>query len=179
LDDVAGWFERFSNRKIYHVVTVDVLDQLADSDLEQALIDYVGTKIGNDFQRQREIAWGLKPGLRALYITWLVEAEVNNGGFNQFYWNSAGQFASDAPDAFAYFSAQQHAELMREANRVRAAEANAIKKYQDLGTVKAFSASYGESKLEPLDDRFYRLGENLSALRVAKIRANPGDFIGS
>jgi hypothetical protein len=67
---------------------------------------------------------------------------------------------------------------MREANRVRAAEANAITKYQDQGTIEALSASYDESKLGPLDDRFYGLTENLSAMRVAKIRATRDDFTG-
>ena len=104
---------------------------------------------------------------------------MNNGGFNQYYWNSAGQFANEAPNAFDYFGAEQYAALMREANRVRGAEANAMDKYQDLGTMEAFSASYDESGLGPLDDRFYKLTENLSAVRVAQIRAMPNDFTGA
>ncbi len=178
-DAIAKSLEEFRNRKIYDAITVDLLNQLADSDLEQALIDYIGTKFGDDYVREREIISGLKPGLRALYITWWVEAEVNNGGFNQYYWNSAGQFANEAPNAFEYFGAEQYAALMREANRVRAAEANAMDKYEDLGTMEAFSASYDESRLGPLDDRFYKLTENLSAVRVAKIRAMPDDFTGA
>jgi hypothetical protein len=111
LDDaIAKSLENFRNRKIYHVVTVDLLDQLADSELEQSLIDYIGTKIGDEYEREQEVVSALNVGLRALHITWWVEAEVNNGGFNQYYWNSAGQFANEAPDAFAYFGAEQYAE---------------------------------------------------------------------
>ena len=98
-------------------------------------------EVGDDYKVEREIISGLKPGLRALYITWWVEAEVNNGGFNQYYWNSAGQFANEAPNSFEYFGAEQYAALMREANRVRGAEVNAMDKYQDVGTMEAFSAS--------------------------------------
>jgi hypothetical protein len=68
---------------------------------------------------------------------------------------------------------------MREANRVRAAEADAMKKYTDLGTTESFRASCDERKLGPLDERFFGLTENLSALRIAKIRATRGDFAGS
>jgi hypothetical protein len=173
LDDaIAKSLEEFRNRKIYEVVTLDLLDQLSDSQLERALIDYIYTKIGKGSARELDVVRRLKMGLRALYITWWVEAEVNNGGFNQYYWNSAGQFADEAPDAFAYFGAEQCAELMREANRVRAAEAAAIEKYRDRETIEAFSESHRESKLGPLDKRFYALAENLGAMKVAKIRAH-------
>jgi hypothetical protein len=173
LDDaITKSLEQFRNRKIRSVVTVDLL-------LEQSLIDYISVKIGDKFEQEREIVSALKVGLRALYITWWVEAEVNNGGFNQYYWNSAGRFADEAPNAFVYFGAEQYAELMREANRVHAAEFDAIDKHQSMGTIEAFSASYGESKLGPLDDRFYALTENLSAMRIAKIRAMRDDFTGA
>jgi len=66
LDDaIAKSLERFRNRKIYDAITVHLLNQLTDSDLEQALIDYIGTRLGDDYKREREIISGLKPGLRA------------------------------------------------------------------------------------------------------------------
>jgi hypothetical protein len=103
---------------------------------------------------------------------------VNNGGFNQYYYNTDDRFASDAVAAFEYFGAAEHAVLMREANAIRAGEAASLKKYKDVGTIEAFSESYEHSKLGPLDDRFYKLGENLSQLRVARIRATPEQFSG-
>ena len=38
-DAIAKSLERFRNRKIHNAITVDLLNQLTDSDLEQALID--------------------------------------------------------------------------------------------------------------------------------------------
>ena len=109
-------------------------------------------------------------------MTWGVEAEVNNGGFNQYYWNPSGQLAGQAVDAFKFFSAHKHAELMREANKIHAAEKESIRKLKDKGTSEAFSESYDVTKLGPLDDRFYKIDENLSALRIAKIRSSPALF---
>ena len=43
---------------------------------------------------------------------------------------------------------------------------------------RRYEASYDVSKLGPLDERFYGLDENLSALRIAKIRASPELFSG-
>jgi hypothetical protein len=109
-------------------------------------------------------------------VTWGVEAEVNNGGFNQYYWNSTGQFSDQAVAAFEFFSAHEHAELMREANAIRAEEKAKMDKFKDEGTVEAFSESYQVSELGPLDDRFYKIDESLSTLRIAKIRSEPALF---
>jgi hypothetical protein len=67
---------------------------------------------------------------------------------------------------------------MREANAIQAAEATSMQKYRQRGTIEAFSESYKETKLSPLDGKYYALTENLSALRIAKIRATPSDFLG-
>ena len=50
----------------------------------------------------REAAVGVKalsPGERVFLYVWNLEAEVNNGGFEQFYLNSAGDNAIETPVA--------------------------------------------------------------------------------
>lgn len=175
---VASSIEEFKNRNIYKQLTPEVLAAIPDQKLEQAVVDYVHRKIGDNYGREREIVGGLPAGTRALYITWIVEAEVNNGGFNQYYWNSASQFSDQAVAAFEFFSAEKHADLMREANRIRSLEAVRMQEFKDRGSVEAFSESYEATKLGPLDDRFYEIEEDLSALRIAKIRASPALFSG-
>lgn len=61
---------------------------------------------------------------------------------------------------------------------MRAAEKDQIDKFKAQGTLEAFSESYKFSKLDALDERFYKIDEDLSALRVAKIRAEPSLFVG-
>jgi hypothetical protein len=157
-------------------LTPEILKAIPDDKVEQAVIDYVSGRIGEDYDHEREIVAKLPIGAQALYITWWVEAEVNNGGFNQYYWNSSGQFADQAAEAFEFFSAHEHAALMREANSVRAMEAEKMKQFKDRGSMEAFSESYKESQLGPLDEKFYGTKENLGALRIAKIRSSPEFF---
>ena len=152
------------------------LAAIADDAVEYAILDYVHAKMEGHYDQETEFLATLPPGIRALYVTSGVEDEVNNGGFNQYYWNSDGKFADEAVAAFEFFAAHKHAELMREANRIHAAEQAEIEKFKEQGTLQAFSDSYKVSKLGPLDERFYKIDENLSALRVAKIRADPGSF---
>jgi hypothetical protein len=169
--------EDFQNRKIYTSLDIETLQSIADDDLEQAVVDYVCEKIENAGEERIAIA-ALSDGNRALWHTWVLDGEVNNGGFNQYYWNTNGLFSEQAVEAFRFFGATNHATLMQKANTVRAEEEIAMKKYRDENTLVSFSASYDESKLGPIDDEYYSLDEVLSALRIAKIRQSPELFIG-
>jgi hypothetical protein len=175
---IAKSIEKFEKRPIYKRLTPAVLASIPDAEVEQAVFDYAVSKIGDQDEREREVVLALPTGVRFLYVTSIVKGEVDNGGFNQFYWNSSGQFAPDASDAFEFFAATKHASLLREANEIHAREQVEIQKFKDKNTVEAFSQSYDVSKLGPLDDRFYKTDEDLSKLRVAKIRSAPELFSG-
>jgi len=176
--DIAASVKAFANRKIYARLDPSTLRSIPDSDVEQAIFHYVTSKLDGHYDQQGEIVRRLSAGVRATYLTWILEAEVNNGGFNQYYFNTDGEFALEAADAFQYFGASEHAALMREANSVRAAEATEMAKFKKKGTLEAFSESYEHSKLGPLDARFYKLSENLRQLRIARIRQMPEQFSG-
>jgi hypothetical protein len=177
-ESIEAAFEAFRNRTTYTSLDPETLASIPDDDLEQAVVDYIFSKLEDHYDQEEQIISALPAGARALYLTWIVEAEVNNGGFNQYYWNTGGCFAAEAVTAFRFFGAHEHAALMQEANAVRAAEADAISEFEEQGTLEAFSESYEVSKLGPLDERFYQLGEGLSTLRIAKIRELPEEFSG-
>lgn len=176
-DSFQSFLDDFENRTIYTSLDPETLRNIADDDLEMAISDYVFHKMESGADEDTVIS-SLSEGNRALWLTWIVEAEVNNGGFNQYYWNTDGKYSSEAVSSFEFFSASKHAALMREANIVHEAEASAIQKLKDKNSLEAFSDSYEVSKLGPLDDRFYELEEDLSALRIAKIRQSPELFTG-
>jgi hypothetical protein len=176
--ELKKMFEDYENRKVYTSLSPEILASIADDDLEQAIVDYVVGKLKDGAQEEMVVA-ALPPGIRAFWLTWNVESEVNNGGFNQYYWNTGDRFSTQAVEAFQFFSAPEHARLMQEANAIRAQEAQAINQLKQAGTLEAFSESYKLSKLSPLDERFYELKEDLPALRIAKIRAAPESFSGN
>jgi Domain of unknown function (DUF4375) len=174
---ISKTLDEFTNRTRYQNLDVSTLESIADEKVEQAIIDFVGSKIDDNYAREKEIVEQLSPGVRALYVSWWAEAEINNGGFNQYFWNSAGQFANLAPASFEFFDARAHAALMYEALLIRQAEAETMKTFKSKDSLEAFSESYKHTKLNPLDQRYYKLSENISALRVAKIRQHPELFV--
>jgi len=70
------------------------LASIADDQVEYAILDYVYARIKG--HEEAEVLATMPAGIRALYVTSGVEDEVNNGGFNQYYWNSTGKFADQA-----------------------------------------------------------------------------------
>ena len=53
---------------------------------------------------------------KTLATIWALEAEVNNGGFDQFFFNSGGDLAFYAPTALRAIGAERMADLAQEAN---------------------------------------------------------------
>lgn len=166
--------DEVQNRPMYESLDVNTLAGIADEKLEQAIIDFVDamlTSRGAD-EDEVQVLSSLPAPTRALYLTWAVESEVINGGFIRYYWSWMGQFADEAVAAFEFFSAHKHAYLMREANRTHAEEV------ASSGAQRGPDAAetYFSTRLHVLEDRFYNLDESLSALRIAKVRADPSAF---
>lgn len=53
---------------------------------------------------------------RAFVCVWSAWGEIGNGGFDQFYFNTSGDWAVDTPLAFRLIGANQTADLIEEAN---------------------------------------------------------------
>jgi len=58
----------------------------------------------------------LSPHEKVFQCVWGFEAEVNNGGFNQYYFNSAGDHAAETVKSLEVIGANQTANLVRRAN---------------------------------------------------------------
>ncbi|MGC4064783.1 MAG: DMP19 family protein [Polyangiaceae bacterium] len=176
---LAASLEAFKNRKRYETLNPEILRSVPDADVEQAIIDFIEdrTKLAGGDTRQALDA--LSDGFRAVYATWWVEAEVNNGGFNQYFWNASGAFACDAVAGFDRIGLPQLARLMERAIAIRNEDAHEIGRFKDRGTLEAFSESYENNRLNDLDQEFYALEADVSAARIRFIRDNAELFRGT
>lgn len=165
---ISAAMETQTDPMIYKELTPAILASIPDNIVEQAIVDFVAAKAAADPEHRREIVAKLPVGAQATYITVGLEREIRAGGFDRYYSSDAGQFADQAAEAFEFFSAHEHAALMREANSVRAMDAERRKQ----------GGSGAKSQLAPLDAQYRALKEDMSALRIAKIRAMPGFFSG-
>src|SRR5215471_12031523 len=93
----------------------DQLEALTDDELVDAAVEYVSRKVGADAENRLELLNRLPEGLRAFFAVWLVDAEVNNGGFCQYFWNRGDSGVGVAVFGFRLLGADDHAALMEEA----------------------------------------------------------------
>lgn len=66
---------------------------------------------GENFERLDEVD-------KILITIWGLEADVNNGGFDQYYFNGSGDLAFYASDALQAIGAHQMASIVASANQV-------------------------------------------------------------
>lgn len=171
--------EKFNNRPVHSSLTAEVIDNTSDEDLLQTVFDDLTRKLPKDYEKEKQTVLGWTKSQQAIYVIWVFEGEVNNGGFNQFYYNSSGQFADLVPGALRLIGANRFADLAGKANKTYLKEYKRITKYQD-GSTEGFSKSYEDNPLDKFDDTFYGLykKENLQQLQVDFVRRNKQDFIG-
>jgi hypothetical protein len=144
--------------------------------IEEAVMDRVLSAIGNDWQREAAIVQRLSPGMRAFYTSRVLDNEVRQGGFHQYFWDSSGALAEEALAGLELMGAKQHAALLREAMELARAEEPLMRKLKESGTQEAFKESYKHTKQAALDKRFYGL-KSLSAYRMEYVRSHPQQFV--
>jgi len=178
LEQSKNSIDKFNNRKIHKELTTEILDSISDDELEQAIFDNIYEVIGDDFENELKNVKKLSKGQQALFSTWIIEGEVNNGGFNQFYFNSSGQYAEMAEVGFMTIRAVKFSELTKRANKIYSKNKERLEEFDD-GTMESFSESYKDNPLNDLDTEFYNLydSEKIGELRIKYIRENKNEFI--
>lgn len=158
-------------------LTASILDTIPNDQLLQTVFDHLSQTMPNN-QEEYEAVMHWNKSKQAIYMIWLLEGEVNNGGYNQFYFNSSGVFAKHLPGALRLVGAHKYAALTQQANDIYEAENEKITQHQD-GTLEGFSKSYEDNPLNELDDRFYALSdqEDLAQLQIDYIRKHKQDFV--
>jgi hypothetical protein len=176
--ELLGWMRSFAQRKRYTRLTVEILAAIPDEELEQAVLDFVSCKLATGKGDPRKKLMSLPPAFRAVYATNALEGEVNNGGFNQFFFNSLAELAPDAVAGFDLMGVPAAARLTERAIEIRKQDEPRLKKlFKGARSIVAFSASYEGNPLGALDKELYALGDELRKARVRFIRENAELFV--
>ena len=126
----------------------------------------------------REAAVGVKalsPGERVFLCVWNLEAEVNNGGFDQFYRNSAGDNAIETPVALREIGATQAAAIAEAANGVFGPSGPPSDRDARTAALERLG-SLAIDALDALDARFFEYPDDLAALLTTFVERNREQF---
>lgn len=108
-----------------------------------------------------------------------LHAEVINGGFNQYYYNSDGERAERARETFIKLGAMEVADLVRRANAQFSSCRNELHSEWD-GTMQGFAHGYKKKNFDAFDCEYYALMKNdkqLYTLIGTYIKQNPQEFL--
>lgn len=96
-----------------------------------------------------------------IYKTYLVEMEIINGGFSQFYYNQGLEIAGDWPTFLGILGANKRGEIVKRANDLyRLSQANVI------GIEKTNFEELVRHRLNVLDLVFYKEWGKLSIMEL-------------
>jgi Domain of unknown function (DUF4375) len=97
-------------------LTEQIIDTTSYKNLLQVVFDNLSERQPTDNEKEYETVTNWNKSRQAIYMIWLLEGEANNGGYNQFYFNSSGQFYKYLPEMLKLVGAIKFADLTQRAN---------------------------------------------------------------
>ncbi|MBY6189328.1 DMP19 family protein [Microbulbifer agarilyticus] len=109
--------------------------------------------------------------IRVLATIWAVEAEVNNGGFDQLFHNSAGDIAHYAAIAFNSIGALKMASISQKALDIFGEGGPPKNRNARIAALEAMPEEY-EERLNELDEEFFEYPDNVQNLVSSYVESN-------
>lgn len=115
---------------------------------------------------------------RVFYITQVLEMEVNNGGFPQFFFNSSGMFANELVASFEAIGAKKTSEICKKAISIYGNEVpmDREKREELLTSDDEEEDEKIEALLNECDDEFFEYEDDLLELNYQFILKNKDSF---
>jgi hypothetical protein len=179
-DDEYGFkafFDTMAKRPLHRVITPELIAEQPDDELEVTIFDIAWAVKSPE---RLQVLADLPDGYSVVYPTMAIEAEVSNGGFNQFFYNPTKQLYDLAVDGYRKLQLPDIVLLLERANIMYGTEARSWQKAIHLlsGTLASFFKSYEHSSLGSLDEQMWAAKETISKKRILFIRNNPQLFTG-
>jgi len=159
-------------------LTPHKIDSAKDDEIIWMVFEDIASKFTGFYHNRYEILSGMNLEQQMIYAVWVLEMEVRNGGFNQYFYNTEGRLKHISAAGYRKIGAVKLAELVSRANEIYVKQREKITEKQN-GSLEGFSASYENNPLNDLDTEFYRLEEEeqLEKLMVEYIRKNKQKFV--
>src|SRR5688500_2973065 len=148
-------------------------NELKDWDLAWEILEPIN--IATTRRSEIGLSKKLSPGQKTLYFFWYLDAEVENGGFIQFYHNKYDHYLPSILEGLSLLKDKQMLSLVNKADELF--QKNEVL-YNRPTTIDAFSRLYEKIKdIAKLDDKYYKHRDKTMALNERYIRENPKEFV--
>lgn len=146
------------------------LDQLLNSENIDSIIMSLDEFICEVSQYGDDIDH-LNEAQKIFFFNQNLEREINNGGFNQYFWNSSGDFAHETVDSLKAIGAVKTAAILQQAI-AQFPDGNVPKNRDERNEIEEQIEEDANEIWNELDQQFYQYEEDLNLLNLHFIRAN-------
>lgn len=176
--EFKAYLKELENRTIYRELNPQVIASIPDDKLGQAIRDFTALKIENDWEHDVEKVPALGPGFSAVYFVSIADAEVNNGGFNQLFWNSGREAVVLAKAGADLMKFRALSRIFEEALQIEEAERSKMAGFKEKESIEALMESYDHVSFDSADEKFSALGRKVEKAIIRFIRKHPDLFEG-
>ena len=163
-----------SDKKPDLPTTYKIVRPSNEDNIEWDVIDFMWDHVSfyeDEANYQRTIQPASKGQLAIYACTWYMH-EVNNGGHDQFFYNSTGMVWKDALEGFTLLGAKKHNAIL---SKALAVFPNSEPSFDRKNRISQLSSA-DTSLYDNLDDQFYEIDEDLTELFSKYIADNPDEF---
>lgn len=117
----------------------------------------------------------LNPSQRIFLLVENLEREINNGGFNQFYFNSSGDFSKETVNALLEIGAKKTADIVKKANsefKNGSVPKDRTERQNELQSIQ----EQAEANWNKCNSEFLEYQDNLTELLIAFVIKNKSEF---
>lgn len=150
------------------------LKNLASDNFVIAIFDDISNRIKAEVRE--DIVHALPLPQQVIYTTQLLEFEVYNGGFNQYFWNDASFLIEDAIRGYQILGCVEYSTIVKAALERIESKLEKFSELRKQDTKDAFIKSYHEIDMSDLDQQFDNL-EPLDEIKEKYIRDNLEAFV--
>lgn len=111
---------------------------------------------------------------RLVYLVWCLDGEIHNGGFDQFFYNSLGNYSLELLDHLETVGAVKSRELLSRAIALFPGATPATDRETRFEQLKNLDSPEFQAFLSDLDEQFWEYQDNLGSRVEAFVRAHPG-----
>lgn len=166
------------------------LRAVPDKDLVQKVIDCVLVYVGelSSGEDGYELVRQTPKSAQLFWAMRLLESEVNNGGFEQYFWNSSCTLADVAREAYEVIGAEKYSEFLHRATTIVGNKSWQERRREFNSDWRSYKRA-SPPALDALDDEFYAaksgdpdsggMDEDLYQLKVEYIRRNADSLCGT
>jgi len=163
--------------KKYKGISKELANEIPAERLYEVVDNYVAWIIGNSYDTEMDKKLQKLPlAIKYAYLVYTYECEINNGGFDQFYFNSIGYEVFEIQKGLEFFGLIKNKMLLDKSLELLKQKID-IKNYYELSSKQELPTEDFEEEFNELNSQFYDYPEKIEEIINEYLNKHREDLI--